>query len=377
MKLLLAILMVASSAYGQILVPPGQCTDSALLYCDIFNIDPCPCSIGVPVRVAHIGPSSQIGVDYRLPKEVGIHALNYKDSDFDSWIDYADEIHLDGFTTAQLWVDIPPYCPGHWEEPFPSHVWVQDQPDCEFQQLVQHGPVKYLFLRIGVTSWMVNEGEGCYIMDTAPLGFIVNRLYDMAWYKDLTIVLVPWEQDWYPRGCPGTPTNEDYVERLDRLVKFESERQRQVEQSRRAKMRQYPDARLQVLHAMVVNKFPGYNLAPDDLLLPTVSDAIGWMVEDPDLYEPDLVGISYWKRGLDPVPALDYVKERTLYPKRRLFIAEFGARTDEQPQRYLDYVPVFWDWGIRTILIWVHEDNWEDRYTITPEGLNSLLELMK
>lgn len=379
MRAVVFILMAASAAFGQTTRLPDVCTDADIFYCELFNIDPCPCrSASEPVRISPINaPSVQHGVDYILPKETGVHALNYKDSSFESWTDYAESIHVDGFTTQQLWVDVPPYCPGHWEPPFPSHVWIQDEYGCDFEWIMQHGPIKYLFLRVGVTSWMVNEGQGCYIMDTAPLGFIVNRLYDMAWYRDITVVLVPWEQDWYPRGCPGSTTYSNYIERLDWLIGFESERQRQVEQTRRAKMKQYPGARLQVLHAMVVNKFPGYNIPADELDLPTVSDAIGQMVEDPALFEPDLVGISYWKRGLDPVPALDYVKNATHYPKNRLFIAEFGAKRSEQPQRYLEYIPVFWEWGIRSVLVWVYKDYWGQggNYTITPEGLDALRKL--
>ena len=137
-------------------------------------------------------------------------------------------------------------------------------------------------------------------------------------------------------------------------------------------MQRYPHARLNVLRAMVVSQFPGYNLPEGD---PTVSEAIGRMVEDPDLYEPDLVGVSYWRRGLNPIPALDWVKSTTYYPKNRIFIAEFGAKTGEQPGRYIDYIPAFWEWGIKTILIWVYEDNWDGKYTVTPAGLDALRRL--
>ena len=380
---LLAALLVASTISGQ--TPCSECpepgSNSCLLWPEACEqcYEDCVPDVPPPRRIAPIGPSRQPGVDYVLPKSIGIHSLNYKSNEFQSWSNNSIIIHDDGFTTQELWIDIPPYCAGHWEQPFPSHLWVQDEDGCDFEWIVKHGPARILFLRIGVVSWMVNEGQGCYIMDTAPLGFIVNRLYDMAWYRDITVVLVPWEQDWYAQGCPGTDgfPAEKYLQRLDWLVSFESERQRQVEQARAAKMKQYPGSRLQVLHAMVVNKFPGYNIRDKYVGLPTLSEKIGEMTANPLLHEPDLVGISYWKRGLDPVPALDYVKESTKYPKYRLFIAEFGARGDEQPQRYLDYIPIFREWGMRTILIWVHKDYWNHggNYTITPAGLDALREL--
>ena len=108
--------------------------------------------------------------------------------------------------------------------------------------------------------------------------------------------------------------------------------------ARRLAFIRYPSSNLTVLHAIVLNRFPGYNVSPGD---PLVGGAVGEMVQRDGVLEPDLIGISYWKRGLDPIPALEWVKETTGYPKHRMFIAEFGARADEQPQRYEDYIPLF------------------------------------
>ena len=178
------------------------------------------------------------------------------------------------------------------------------------------------------------------------------------------------EQDWYPEGCPGSEPNLDQEARLQRLIEYESRVQWQFQSARENMMKRYPGAKLNVLRAMVVNQFPGYNVEEGH---PTVSEAIGRMVDDPNLYEPDLVGVSYWKRGLDPIPALDWVQASTKYPRSRIFIAEFGAREGEQPDRYLEYIPLFWDWGIRTVLIWVHEEHWDGGgYGVTPAGLEAL-----
>ena len=372
---LLAALLVASTVSGQTLC--SDCPDPDSLSCQLWPsvceqcYEDCAPDVPPPRRVAPIGPSRQRGVDYRLHKTIGLTALNYKDDDFPGWYETARTISQLDFTSAQLWMDEPPYCAGHWVEPYPSHQWVTDDPGCEAEWLIKYSGIKQIFIKPSVRSWLVNDG-GCYILDTTPQSFILNRLYEMAWERDITVVFTRWEQDWFPEGCPYGVQHDNMDERLEWLIQYESERQRQFEQARANMIRRYPYARLNVLRAVVVNQFPGYNISEDH---PTVSEAIGRMVEDPTLYEPDLVGISYWKRKLDPIPALDWVKNTTHYPKNRMFIAEFGATTDEQPERYEDYIPVFWDWGIKTILIWLYEDNSEGKYTVTPAGLDALRRL--
>ena len=308
-------------------------------------------------RVAPFGPRSDPSVDYRLHRTIGLTALNYMNPEFPGWLETAREIHDFGFNTAQLWIDVPPYCPGHWEPPYPSNTWITDEYGCEMEWLIAHGPINQLFLL--PTAWAKWDGD--YMEDNAPLYFLTLRMYEMAWWRDLTVVFVHWEQDYQLDEI----SVEEFIER-------ESEHQRRVNLARELALRRYPLANLNVLHAIVLNRYPGYNINEGE---PTVAEAVGEMVKDPTLHEPDLLGISYWKRGLDPIPALEWVKETTGYPKRRMFIAEFGARADEQPQRYEEYIPLFWDWGIKTVLIWVHDDTWDEKYTPTAEGMETLQRL--
>jgi len=369
-----AVILVAFAAYGQ-----QTCEEQCSTVCAIASQEMCDNCIEActppPGRVSPVGPRRQPGVNYVLDKTIGLTVLNYKNPQFPGWFNIGREISELGFGSAQFWITEPPYCMGHWELPYPSNMFITDDPGCEMENIFTHGGLNQIFLKPSSPSWTIVEA-GCPILDTTPQAFMVYRLYEMAWWRDITVVFTRWEQDWFPEGCPHGTQHEDPATqeaRLEWLIQYESRQQQQFETARKAMMQRYPHAKLTVLRSMTVNHFPGYNVDEDH---PTVAEAIGRMVEDPDLYEPDLIGISYWKRRMDPIPALDWVESVTRYPRTRMFMVEFGARTKEQPMRYEEYIPLFWEWGIRTVLIWVYQDTWTDKYGVTPSSIETLLNLM-
>ena len=346
---ILACCLLANQAVGQVIDFEG-CTPEQVELCT-NGWSPCHCQSLEPRQVAPLGPRRQHGVNYVLDKTIGLTALNYMNPDFPGWPETTEAISQLGFTSAQLWLDID--------------TW-----DVSAERAIFHSGMEQVFIKSGKADYQMLDGS-CYIMDTAPQAEILRRLYEAGWWEPITVVLTRWEQDWYPEGCPSDDPYylSDMVDRLEWLIAYESEQQRVFEETRAELLLEYPHARLTVLRSMTVNHFPGYNVDTDH---PTVGEAIGQME-----YPPDLIGISYWKRRMDPIPALDWLKEVTGFPATRMFLVEFGGRADEQPTRFEQYIPQLWDWGIRTILVWTYQDTWHNKYTVTESGLEALRELMR
>jgi len=383
-----ALLMCASLALGQ--VPCSECLPADDITC-IISPEICEECWDTCYRVritTPVGPGRQAGVDYMLHRQVGVTAIDYGPNDLEMTEILADE----GFRTVQLWTDTVPYCPGHHEPPFPSTEWVVDEPGCEFEQFIRRTRAKQIFVRLH--AWADTEGNdqpnACRINTLEPAGHIVYRLYEMFWWKDITIVVTPWEQGWYSLGCWDCPEREEccpetyrndctwglkrqeYMVRQDRLVAQYERLMVHVKQARALMIQRYPKAKLNVTFAMTVNKSGGYNVPGQPPRyewtegLPTLAERIGWM-DNP----PDYVAVSYYVYGVDPTIVLDHIKEATRFPKHRIFIAEFGGNTPEsQVQRIADYVPAFWDWGIRTVLLWVYYQPEDTPWMLTDEALD-------
>ena len=319
----------------------------------------------------------QLGVNYTLKRNVGAFSIDYGPHD----LEMTEVMRRDDLTTVNLWTDSVPYCAGHHAEPW---LWVTDDPGCAAEQFWRQTPAKQIFIRFH--AWTETDGEACRINTHEPIGFLVYRLYEMIWYRDITIIITPWEQGWYALGCYACDEDEsccpesgngancswgqkqqDYLVRQDRLIAQFERRQIHVEQARKLMLQRYPGAKLNVLTAMVVNKSGGYRVpeGAKELTtegLKTVRDI--WWIEDlPTLadrirlmdHPPDLLGISYYLYGIPPEVAIDSIAAESGYPPSRMFIAEFGGRDPaEQVERFNEYVPAFWRAGIRTILGWIY-----------------------
>lgn len=353
----IACFMLAHGAEGQ------TCEEQCFMACIISSQEVCDacldaCQHPPPRRIAPIGPSRQPGVDYGLHRTLGLTVLNYRDPFFPGWPEAVREIAADGFTTSQLWVRYTElYCMGHWVEPYPSHEWMTYDPNCEAAQMLRYGGSTQLFIKLDPN------------MSRQLVSFLMERWYELAWWRDLTIVFSRWEQD--NALAQDEITYDEYMRRWAKLKAEEEEIQGWVTEKRRTLKHRYPHSKLEVLNAMVVNRFPGVNVKPWAEDWPTVTDMIAEMD-----HKPDLIGVSYWKRGVDPTIALDWIVDTTRYPRYRLFVAELGARNSEQPDRYYEYVRTFWDWGIDTVLIWAWRSPWDGHlYTPTAEGLEALQQL--
>ena len=63
---------------------------------------------------------------------------------------------------------------------------------------------------------------------------------------------------------------------------------------------------------------------------------------------------------------LDWLRETTGYPAYRIFLNEFGETTNRQVNRFADYIPLFWEYGIRTVNIWL----WKETHCRSNPALN-------
>jgi hypothetical protein len=71
--------------------------------------------------------------------------------------------------------------------------------------------------------------------------------------------------------------------------------------------------------------------------------------------------LSYWSKGADPVETLDWLRDVTKYPARRIYIDELGADESGQAKRFADYISAFREWGITgPICIWLWKQTWCD-----------------
>ncbi len=143
--------------------------------------------------------------------------------------------------------------------------------------------------------------------------------------------------------------------RLTFVLSVIDERQADIERARKEAWLELGHApRLRILHSVILNRWPG-NMRPHEIAagLPTLAENLYRLERS-----PDILGISYWKRGDDPTVALDWFEDVTGYPRHRFYIDEFGGKQEDQPERYESYVRAFWDWGIRTVNIWMWKQNW-------------------
>lgn len=357
-------------------VSPQWLCDQCIDDCEASLVDQPPRDSGR--RLRPIGPPRQEGLSYLLHREAGLWAIDYgRKRDLGMTEIIAD----DGFRSVSLWTDTVPYCPGHHEN---SWTWVTDEPGCEWETFLKHTRARQIFIRFH--AWRIEDGGGCRITEEAPHWFILNRLYEVAWNRPLKIIFTPWEQDWYATGCHpceetpwccpdgGTCSPEEkrrqYMERQQRLLDFEDERQRTFNLARAGALKRYPNASLEVYRAMTLSRHP-WDIEPWTEGLPSLAERIGEMD-----HPPDFIGVSYWTWGMDPAVILDWYQQVTGYPRHRIFIAEIGGRMpSEQSVRLEAYVRAFWDWGIRAVNVWIYYQPGGGEWEVSDETLDLLYDL--
>jgi len=113
--------------------------------------------------------------------------------------------------------------------------------------------------------------------------------------------------------------------------------------------------KLRIMTSVVVNRYP-FNQRDHEVEsgIKTLAERISGLQ-----HRPDLIGLSYWNKGDDPFETLDWLTSVTGYPARRIYIDEFGSMTtSKQVQRYSEYIPAFWDYGIKIVNIWMWKQTW-------------------
>ena len=270
---LAAAMLMASTSYGQILRPVAECTPSQLLYCDIFQIDPCPCGTIEFVRVRPSGPPRDPWAgSYMLPKTIGVIQLAYEPEPVQpprtahmTSYELLDEVAPYGFGALKLWMDAIPFeGMGEW-------CWQTDwgQEICEdydtfldmelFWKSIPDGMV--IFLRPESPAWTWYQENPCIDGDgNAPQMALADyyaismRLYELVGDHNIQVVFTDWEQDWISCHSDG--------EAQDFLVRIIEQRQQDVERARRDQWLSIGHRpKLEIYHAVVVNKYP--NNAPD------------------------------------------------------------------------------------------------------------------
>jgi hypothetical protein len=75
-------------------------------------------------------------------------------------------------------------------------------------------------------------------------------------------------------------------------------------------------------------------------------------------YRPDLIGLSYWTKDVDPLETLEWLHATTGYGRGRIYIDEFGATEGQQAERFAAYVPAYWEWGVPIVNAWLWKQTW-------------------
>jgi hypothetical protein len=169
---------------------------------------------------------------------------------------------------------------------------------------------------------------------------IARRLYQEIGYRRLTVILTDWEQDHLYDEYP------EYT--LDRI----EQRQADVMRARREaflELGHRPE--LRVMHAVIVNSYPANGGTDGGTLAERIPDLT---------YRPDLIGLSYWSKGSDPVETLEWLRDVTGYGPGRIYIDELGAIESQQADRFASYIPDFWEWGAPVVNVWLWKQTWCD-----------------
>jgi hypothetical protein len=322
-------------------------------------------------------------------------------------MDLAREVRSHGIRVLNLWMDnhpfdgdVQPFCydlhdtgDGDWWCEYDGLEWdhlsgqyLVGESHPQFEDMIRfwrEAPIDVVFVRF--QRYGYNEGA-CMAKTFPPYYAIAKRLYEIAGDRALTVVFADWEEDWWPWGCDdgdGDSSNYEWpfkwwwsaedlewclsehtedecgimvVEDRFRHLMLEIERRQvEVERARREayiKLGHRPE--LRVMTSVVVNRYP-HNIRPHEEGSPTLAERIGGLKR-----RPDLIGLSYWTNGHDPVETLDWLRSVTNYPGSRIYINEFGADESRQARRFSEYIPAFWEWGVRTINIWMWRQTWCD-----------------
>ena len=364
MKLLLTILMmIASTSFGQVLRP--GCSDYEQLMCDLSeNLGwGWQCTCEEDPRVMPPGPPHDPWAgSYMLPRTIGVTQLAYEPEPVQpprtahmTSYELLQEVLDEGFGSLKLWMDSIPFegmgewC---WKTYYGEEICAEyDLEGLEmerFWEAIPDGMV--IFLRPQSPAWTFYKENPCILSDgdgpamaLADYYAISKRLYELIGDHSVQIVFTDWEQDW--QSCQEDNGGQPF------MLQMIEKRQMDVERARREEwLRLGHKPKLEIYHAVVVNKYP--NNEPD-WKWPYLTEMIPTLE-----HRPDFIGLSYWLKGHDPIETLQWISDTTGYPPHRIYIDEIGSNELGQSARFYDYVPTLWDWGVRTINVWMWKQTW-------------------
>ena len=299
---------------------------------------------------------------YLLPKTIGVMQTAFEPEPIQDRVtahmtcyELLQEVLAAGFGSLKLWMSAVPFDgmgPWTWHTPWGAEMGgdynIQGLDMERFWKALPDGFVLFLRPQAPVWTWFENNpgipdaGAGPQIA-LADHYAIATRLYELIGDHRVQIVFTDWETDWFSfhedNGGQGY------------MIGALEQRQRDIERARAEtfqKLGHKPN--LEIYHGMVVNKYP--NNAPDWKWRYNVE-----MIRTMD-HPPDFIGLSYWLKGKDPRETLDWIVEQTGYEPNRIYIDEIGANESQQVQRFHDYIPMIWDWGVRTQNIWMWKQTW-------------------
>jgi hypothetical protein len=260
--------------------------------------------------------------------------------------DLAHEVWMSGFGGLKVWIQEGPFNGSDfsWTTPWGTQMFTPDS-EGYGEDMVRFWREQPLDLLIVRPQWYAWSGEEeterlrATYMD-ADFYAIAKRLYEDIGHRDMVVILTDWEQDWLFEEFP------EWV-----LLQIEK-RQEDVERARKEAFLELGyRPNLRVMHSVIVNRYPANGGEEGTTLAEKI----------PKLkHRPDLIGLSYWMRGLDPRETLDWLRGVTHYPPSRIYIDEFGGDEWEQEERFEDYVPLFHEWGIKVVCIWMWKQTWCD-----------------
>jgi hypothetical protein len=292
--------------------------------------------------------------DYRLPHVISVTQVYHEDV---PWaveplrhmtnLELAHEAYIHGFYGLKVWMQEGPFNGSEFSWTTSSGSLAVDTGGGgegeDMARFWREAPQDILIVRPQWYAWSGSETIEQLRVTYMDADFyaIASRLYREIGYRDMVVVLCDWEQDWQYETWP-----EWTLAQLER-------RQEGVERARREaylELGYRPD--LRVMHAAIVNRYPANGGEEGRTLAEQI----------PKLeHRPDLIGLSYWSNGTDPVETLNWLSEVTQYPPRRIYVDEFGADEGCQAKRFADYISAFREWGITgPICIWLWKQTWCD-----------------
>lgn len=331
------------------------------IWCQMW---PDTCTQGEFVRVKPEGPPlDSFAGGYSLPKGIAVTQVAHEDVPWrasalakSSNLDFAWDAFRHGFDAIKLWVEEDPFnCggPWHWHtlngRPMTTGAGSEcyDGPDeCDGEDMMRFWrevPQRLLIVRPFWYAWSFESVNDDMILthdDDADFYAIAKKLYEIIGDRDMVVVLTGWEQDHMYKYYPF------------QTLRILNHRQEGVKRARKeAYLELGHQPRLRVYHAAIVNSF-----------VPTGAEPGSTLTEQIPLLEhrPDFIGVSYWKRGIDPMETINWITGVTHYPVNRIYIDEFGGDIEEQGERFGAYLPVFFDNGIDVVAAWLWKQGWCD-----------------